>query len=217
MREPFLRRASSYDELWHQIDYRTLELPERFNLGIACVDEQDPSAHALTVVNPDRTHQSYTFGDVKDQANRLANVLAGLGIAKGDVVALMKPASIETAVAYTAIFRLGAVALPMSSLFGPDAIAFRVNHGQAKAVLTSAANAPKVREAIAGSDVKVIVIGGGAEAGELSYEDALAAASADFEPVNTHHEDPAFLIYTSGTTGDPKGALHAHRQVFGQI
>ena len=46
MREPFLRRASSYDELWNQMDYRTLDIPERFNLGIACVDEQDQSAVA---------------------------------------------------------------------------------------------------------------------------------------------------------------------------
>src|SRR3954452_12118125 len=137
MREPFLRRASSYDELWHQMDYRTLEIPERFNLGIACVDEQDPSAHALTVVAPDSSHQSYTFGDVKEQANRLANVLRGLGIGKGDVVALVKPASLETAVAYMAIFRMGAVALPMSSLFGPDALRFRLEHGEAKAVVTA--------------------------------------------------------------------------------
>ena len=77
MRQPFLRRASSYDELWSQMDYRTLDIPERFNLGVACVDEQDPSAVALTVVAPDDSHRSYTFGDVKDQANRLANVLNG--------------------------------------------------------------------------------------------------------------------------------------------
>jgi acetyl-CoA synthetase len=126
---------------------------------------------------------------------------------------------LETAVAYMAVFRLGAVALPMSSLFGPDAIKFRINHGEAKAVVCSTENAPKVREALAGGEraVKVIVVGGPAEAGEISYEDALAAASADFQPVETHHEDPAFLIYTSGTTGDPKGALHAHRIAFGQI
>jgi acetyl-CoA synthetase len=219
MREPFLRRASSYDELWHQIDFKTIELPERFNLGIACVDEQDPSARALTVVEPDRSSRSYTFGDVKDQANRLANVLAGLGIGRGDVVALVKPASLETAVTYMAVFRLGAVVLPMSSLFGPDALRFRMTHGEAKAVVTSAENADKVREALsdAGRDVTVIVIDGSPRAGEVDYRDALAEASAEFEPVDTHREDPAFLIYTSGTTGDPKGALHAHRIAFGQI
>ncbi len=219
MREPFLRRASSYDELWAQIDYRTLELPERFNLGIACVDEQDPAARALTVVAPDGSYRSYTFGDVADRSNRLANVLAGLGIGRGDVVALVKPASLETAVAYMAIFRMGAVALPMSSLFGPDALRFRLTHGEAKAVVTAAENADKVREAIAdaGLDVAVIVVDGTVRDAELDYEQALVAASPDFEPVQTDHEDPAFLIYTSGTTGDPKGALHAHRIAFGQI
>lgn len=199
------------------MDYRNLAIPENFNLGIACVDEQDPAARALTEVSADGSSRSYTFGDVKEQANRLANVLRGLGIAKGDVVALIKPQSLEAGVSYMAIFRLGAIALPMSSLFGPDALAFRLRHGEAKAVLTSAANAPKIREAIGDSNVKVIVIGGDAAPGELNYGDALAAVSPVFEPVVTHHEDPAFLIYTSGTTGDPKGALHAHRIAFGQI
>jgi acetyl-CoA synthetase len=218
MREPFLRRASSYDELWGQIDYRTMELPERFNLGVACVDEQDPSARALTVVAADDSYRSYTFGDVMDRANRLANVLAGLGIRRGDTVALVKPASLETAVAYMAIFRMGAVALPMSSLFGPDALTYRMVHGEAKAVITSADNAPKVREALAGrTDVTVIVVGGSAQDAEIDFDLAVDSASAAFEPVDTHAEDPAFLIYTSGTTGDPKGALHAHRIAFGQI
>jgi acetyl-CoA synthetase len=219
MREPFLRRASSYDELWRQIDYKTIELPEHFNLGIACVDEQDPTARALTVVEPDRSSRSYTFGDVKDQSNRLANVLTALGIGRGDVVALVKPASLETAVTYMAVFRLGGVVLPMSSLFGPDALKFRLTHGDAKAVVTSAENADKVRDALSevGRDIKVIVIDGSPRADEVDYHDALAAASAEFQPVDTHREDPAFLIYTSGTTGDPKGALHAHRIAFGQI
>ena len=86
-------------------------------------------------------------------------------------------------------------------------------------LVTSAENADKVREAFAdsGKDVKVIVVGGTPQPDELDYEQALTAASPEFEPVETHREDPAFLIYTSGTTGDPKGALHAHRIVFGQI
>ena len=144
-------------------------------------------------------------------------MLAGLGVGKGDVVGLVKPASLETAVAYMAIFRLGAVALPMSSLFGPDALAFRLRHGGAKVVLTSAENAPKVREAVGEGGAVLVVIGAGALPGEHAYDEALAGASAEFEPVITDAEDPAFLIYTSGTTGDPKGALHAHRIVFGHI
>jgi acetyl-CoA synthetase len=215
-RGPFLHRVASYDELWSQVDFRTFDIPERLNMGVVCVDEQDPAATALVVVAKDESATTYTFGDIKEQSNRLANALRALGVGRGDVVAIVNPASLETAVAFMAAFRMGAVALPMSSLFGPDAIAYRLGNSEAKAVISSAANAPKVREAAAGRDLTRIVIGA-PEQGEVSYAEALAAASPDFEPVDTASEDPCLLIYTSGTTGDPKGALHAHRFVYGHI
>ncbi|GAA5155205.1 acyl-CoA synthetase [Pseudonocardia eucalypti] len=212
-----LRRAADYQELWHQIDFATLDIPERFNMGVACTDVNDPSARALTVVNRDRTSRDYTFGEVTEQANRLANALIALGIGRGDVVGVVNPASFETGSAYMGLLRMGAVALPLSSLFGPDALRYRLDNAGARAVITSAANAPKVREALAGApDVPLLVIDGAGE-GEHDYRRALAAASPAFTPVETAAEDPAFLIYTSGTTGDPKGALHAHRIVFGHI
>ena len=217
MRSPFMKRVSSYEELWAQIDYRSIDIPQRFNLGVACVDDNDPDTRALTVVSRDRTSRDYTFGEVRDGANRLANALTALGIGRGDVVGVVNPQSFETGVAYMGLFRMGAVALPLSSLFGPDALSYRLGDAGARAVITSAANAPKVREALAGAGVPLIVIGGGPEAGELSFDEALSSASPEFTPVVTAAEDPAFLIYTSGTTGNPKGALHAHRIVFGQI
>jgi acetyl-CoA synthetase len=217
MKQPYLHRVSNYDELWKQVDFHTFSMPEQFNLGVACVDEQNQSARALEVVARDESHVTYTFADIKEHANRLANALRGLGIGKGDVVAIVNPASLETGAGFMGIWRMGAIALPLSSLFGPDALAFRLGHGEAKVVITSAANAPKVREALGDRDVKVVVIGGALAEGELTYEQALAEASADFTPVTTAAEDPCLLIYTSGTTGDPKGALHAHRFVFGHI
>jgi len=217
VKEPFLKRVSNYDDLWRSIDYRTLRIPSEFNVGVACVDDHDPSARALTIVERDRTSRDYTFGDVRDQANRLANALEAIGIGRGDVVAVVNPQSFETGVAYMALFRMGAVALPLSSLFGPDALRFRLRNAEAKAVIASAANAPKVREAVADAPLPVLVIGGEPEPGDYSFEEALAAASDRYEPVVTLAEDPAFLIFTSGTTGDPKGAVHAHRIVFGQI
>ncbi len=217
-RKPFLTRVGDYPGLWSQVDFHTMVIPERFNLGVACTDDQDPAATALIVVAPDRSHVSYTFGQVTEQANRLANALTALGIRRGDVVGIVKSASIEAGVAFMALFRMGAIALPLSSLFGPDALSFRLTHGEAKAVLTSVQNYPKVREALGvDSGLPVVVIGGEPEPGAYRYAEVLAAASAQFSPVDTAAEDPAFLIYTSGTTGDPKGALHAHRIVFGHI
>ena len=77
MVSPLLRPSSSYDELWRQVDYTTLEIPEQFNLGVACADRQDPAARALTVVAKDRSSTDYTFGEVTEQSNRLANALRG--------------------------------------------------------------------------------------------------------------------------------------------
>lgn len=216
-RAPFMKRVSSYEEMHAQIDHSTMQIPEHFNLGVACVDEHDPEARAMTTVNPDRTSQDYTFGDVKKMANQFGNALRSRGIGRGDVVAIINPQSIETAVSFMGIWRMGAIALPISQLFGPDALQYRFENSGAKAVIVTAKNEEAVREALGeGSDVVVIVIGAG-EGREDDFYAVLAAESDEAVPVDTLAEDPAFLIYTSGTTGNPKGALHAHRIVFGQI
>jgi acetyl-CoA synthetase len=218
---PLLRPASSYEELWRQVDFSTMDVPERFNLGVACADRQDPAARALTVVERDRSSRHHTFGELTEASNRLANALAALGIGRGDVVGLVSPASFATGVSFVAMFRMGAIALPLSALFGPDALRYRLRNAGAKAVVTAAANADRVREALddGGEQVPLLVIGSQEVglSGPESWDDALAAASPEFTPVDTAAEDPAFLIYTSGTTGDPKGALHAHRIVFGHL
>ncbi|HEY9415828.1 MAG TPA: AMP-binding protein [Pseudonocardia sp.] len=219
MPDPMVRPAPDFDSLWSQIDYTKMEIPERFNIGVACLDVNDPTARALTVVALDRTSQDYTFGEVTEQSNRMANALSALGVRRGDRVGVINPASFETAVALMGIFRMGAVALPMSSLFGPDALRYRIIDAGARAVVVSSANAPRVREALADSpDVQIVVVDGSPEGSrEHDFREVLAATSADFTPVDTRSEEPAFLIYTSGTTGDPKGALHAHRSLFGHI
>lgn len=175
MERPLLSPASSYDELWRQVDFATMGIPERFNLGVACADRQDPAARALTVVEVDRSSRDHTFGEVTASSNRLANALAALGVGRGDVVGLVSPASFETDVGFVAMFRMGAIALPLSSLFGPDALRYRLRDAGAKAVVTAAANAERVREALddGGEQVPLLVIGG---EGADSYEDALAAA-----------------------------------------
>ena len=141
MEHPLLSPASSYDELWRQVDFATMDIPERFNLGVACADRQDPAARALTVIEVDRTSRDHTFGELTESSNRLANALAALGVGRGDVVGLVSPASFETGVGFVAMFRMGAIALPLSSMFGPDALRYRLRNAGAKAVVTAAANA----------------------------------------------------------------------------
>jgi acetyl-CoA synthetase len=111
---------------------------------------------------------------------------------------------------------MGAIALPVSSLFGPDAIRYRLDDSGAKAVVVGEMNLVKVREALAGRETHpAMVVVGDAGPGEVAYAAALSAASADFRPAVTAAEDPCLLLYTSGTTGNPKGVLHAHRMFCG--
>lgn len=183
-------------------------IPTRFNMGVACADSQPPGRPALVAVDAAGRAAVYTFGDLTRRARRLANLLASLGVEKGDRVGVVVPQSLDTGVAHLAIWRMGAVSLPLASLFGPDALAYRLHDSGAKAVITSPDNFDKVREAA--PDLEVLVTG-------RHLDDLLAAASERHQPVDTAAEDPAYLIYTSGTTGPPKGALHAHRSLLGHL
>jgi len=114
-----------------------------------------------------------------------------------------------------ACYRIGAIALPISKLFGPEALYYRLRHSAAPAILIEAENVAKLdglRQAI-GTLKHVIVVGGTGDG--LSFDDLLAKGSPDLTVENTSAEDPILLMYTSGTTGNPKGVLHAHRYVLG--
>ncbi len=154
-----------------------------------------------------------TFGWLRETSNRLANVLRAQGVARGDRVALMLPQTPEVAAAHFAIYKLGAVALPIAILFGPDALAYRLQNSGAKALLTNAQGLAKL-EQVRGEvpDVTCVLAVDGAICPTL-----LARASSDFTAVDTGPDDPAMMIYTSGTTGQPKGALHGHRVLLGHL
>ncbi len=137
----------------------------------------------------------------------------------GDRVAILLPQVPETAIAHLAVYRSGAIAVPLFVLFGPDAIEYRLADSGAVALVTDVANWPKVaeiRERLPSLRTAVVVDGDGID-GTLDYGKATAAAAPDFPTVATAAEDPAIIIYTSGTTGPPKGALHAHRFLLGHL
>lgn len=184
-------------------------IPDRFNLGVACSDAHPPDDVALVAVDRSGTVTRHTFGDLADRSSRLAGGLSRAGIRRGDRVAVVAPQSIETGLSHLAIWKLGAVSLPLASLFGPDALAYRLSDSGAAAAIVSPGNVEKVREAA--PDLPLVVTGPGG-----SF-DALTAGRPLDQPADTASEDPAFLIYTSGTTGPPKGALHAHRSLFGHL
>jgi acetyl-CoA synthetase len=199
-------------------------LPPRFNIGVAVCDRWalDPTrtqAPALIVEGTDGAVQVTTFAALKVESDRMANVLAGLGVARGDRVALLLPQRRETAAAHVAIYKSGAIAVPLFTLFGQDALTYRLGDCGASVVLTDGANAARLMEAIAPLSPRpqVVVVDPGGPAGTHDLATLMTRASGVFTPVDTGPDDPALIIYTSGTTGKPKGALHAHRVLLGHL
>jgi acetyl-CoA synthetase len=118
-----------------------------------------------------------------------------------------------------AIFQMGAVALPLSHLFGPEALEYRMEFAGASVAFvepTTIANLWATKDKL--TQLKhVIGVGGARETGVHAYESLIQKANSNFEKTDTSSNDPALIIYTSGTTGPPKGALEAHRLIVGNI
>jgi len=207
-----------YDELYRSWRW---DVPQRFNIATACCRRwaADRSRFALYWEDESGATAKYSFWDIQQEANRLSNALAGLGVKRGDRVALILPQRPEMAIAYMAIFQMGAIALPLSHLFGPDALEYRMDFAGASVVFvepTTIANLWAIRDKL--PHLKhVIGVGGARESGVHAYEALIAKGSASFSPVDTLANDPALIIYTSGTTGPPKGALEAHRLIIGNL
>src|SRR5258707_2796993 len=180
------------------------DVPARYNMARACCGQwaDDRNRFALYWEDESGACAAYSFWDVQTAANRLSNALAGLGVKRGDRVAIILPQRPETAIAYIAIFQMGAIALPLSHLFGPDALEYRLAHAEASVALvepTTFANLWAVKDRVP-SLRHVIGVGGARETGVLGYEELLAKASRSFKAVDTAAGDPAPIRYFNGTT-----------------
>src|SRR5215213_2100303 len=170
-----------YDELYASFRWN---VPRRYNIAHACCGQWAPdrSRVALHWEDESGATAAYTFWDVQVAANRLANALAGLGVKRGDRVAIILPQRPETAIAYMAIFQMGAIALPLSHLFGPEALEYRINHAGASVAIvepTTLANLWAVKDRL--PELRhVIGVGGAREAGVHAWDPLLSRASTSF-------------------------------------
>src|SRR5689334_17299271 len=196
-------------------------VPAEFNIGQAVCGRHASAPSRLALLWEDETGLTarYTFRDLQSQANRLSNGLTGLGIGRGGKVAIVLPQRPETAIAHIACYQLGAVTVPLSFLFGPDALEYRLQNSEAKVVLCDPASLPglaAIRPALPALS-HVIGVAGARESWTEGWESLLASASDEFAAVATRATDPAVLVYTSGTTGPPKGALMPHQCLLGNL
>src|SRR5262249_16399803 len=138
-----------------------------------------------------------SFGWLRDHANRLSNALAGLGVSRGDRVAIILPQRPETAIAHIACYQMGAVAMPLSILFGPEALEYRLADSGAAVALVDSASLPnlaQVREKLPMLK-RVIGVAGARESWVEPWESLLEKASPRFAPADTAADEPALLIY----------------------
>ncbi len=207
-------RGVNYESL--RGDFRWT-LPQRLNMGALCADRHPTSARALIEHQPDGTTRERTFGELARLSNRLANALVALGITVGERVAIVLPQRVETGIAHLAIYKMGAVAVPLSGLFGPDALRYRLGDSGARVVITDAAHQDAIAEVSKDLGDVAIVVVDDASPGHQGFWELIQSAAERFEPAATGPDTPALLIYTSGTTGSPKGALHGHRVLLGHL
>ncbi len=188
---------SSYEEACAQHRW---EVPQRYNIAADVCDRHPRDKLAMVHEDFDGNVRRVDWGELQHASNQFANVLAAAGVEKGDRVAMLLPPTPETAAAFFGTWKVGAILLSMSVLYGDEGIRHRLTDSQAKVLVTNEANADRIERSLV---EQVLILD----------EELLAKGSPSFETLDTLADDPAQLYYSSGTTGLAKGILHAHRYI----
>ena len=188
-------------------------VPTNFNMAQVCSQRwaRQADANQRTAIiehHLQGEHRTYSYAQLQQAADALSLRLQALGVQRGDRVAIVLPQRFETAVAYIAVMQMGAVAMPLSLLFGPDALSYRLNDSEAVVALVDGASIEQVLQ-VQGECVALREV--------VRLDESQNSEANSFAPFVTQADDAAVLIYTSGTTGPPKGALIPHRALIGNL
>lgn len=196
------------------------EIPEFYNIAAATADRwaaETPDRVALIAEDEHGRATTTSFRSLQEEANRFGNALSALGVERGGRVALILRQTREAGVAHLGIYKVGAVAVPLSYLYGPATLEYILNNCRATAIVIGAEFIDRINEIRGHLPHLRHVIRVGGTGNDPSWESLLARATDRLTTATTRAEDPAMVLYTSGTTGPPKGALHAHRVLAGYL
>jgi acetyl-CoA synthetase len=172
-------------------------VPERYNIAADVCDKHPREKLAMVWERFDGERRDVDWGELQDLANQAAHVLRSNGVERGDRVAVVLPPTPETAAVFFGTWKLGAILLSMSVLYGDDGIAHRLGDSEPAVLVTDRANAHRF------DHPRLLILDDG----------LLDGAPSDPVATDTAADDPAQLYYTSGTTGLAKGIVHAHRYI----
>ncbi len=222
-----LIQTDSYEKLLKNFRW---EIPEFYNIGVDVCDKWaalEPQRLALIHVDENQNPNYFNFLDIQKLSNQTANLYSDYGVGIGDRVAVLLPQAPETAYAHIAAYKLGAISIPLFTLFGVEALEYRFANAGIKTVITNNEGLKKlVSIADKLTDLETVFCIQSLPQKNLisdryfrvvDFHRELQNQSDEFDVVSTKATDPAFLIYTSGTTGPPKGALHAHQALLGHL
>lgn len=215
----YSEKWESYDELRESFSW---EVPEMFNIADYVCDRwgSDAGRVAIFAENDEGDEQTYTFRQMRNVTNRLANYLASQGVSPGDRVAVNVPQKPESAFGHIAAWKLGAISIPLSILFGPDGVGYRLRDSSTTACIVDEGNVDTLREVNDELDHLETVLTVGdvtPQDDEVDFWSALDEHSRYFDSETTQATDDAIIVYTSGTTGDPKGTLLPHKTLLGNL
>ena len=195
----------------------TVDIPTHANIARDTVGRyaRGPRAEAIALIyeNEAGETRNYSFAELDNLSDRFAVALTELGVRRGEPVAVQTGQTPETAIAHLAIYKLGAVVLTLSQLYGANTVEHILNDAGARVIVSQRNSWNALRESWSRfTSLEHCIIAGGAEvAGEIDFADCLTKETVGFVAVETEAEEPALLLYTSGSTGMPKGMLHGHR------
>ncbi len=216
---PLLHDAGSYEAVRDAFEWN---VPDRINMAWQVCDrhaDATPEKTGLIVAGTDGKRREYSWLELQRLANKMANFMTAEGVERGDRVGILLTQSVEAAISHVASWKMGAISIPLFSLFGEEALAFRLKDSGARVIVTEAQHYHKI-EAIRDQlpELKLVLLtdGKGGD-GVRDLWQGLDKASDSFTNADTASTDPSYIVYTSGTTGNPKGALQGHRSLIGHM
>ena len=213
------QKIPSYNDLLDNFSFKSKTF---YNLGHE-LSEKNVLEHNKTAIE-DTNKNALTFSDISLYTNRLAKLLQDqYHIKKGDRVGVLISQSIENVLSHIALFKIGAISVPLFTLFQEEALLHRITDSKLKLIITEPSKYELITKLDSSISYDILIANSFTFSNDIipakhnDFKEFIFTSDDDYQVIHTKYTDPCLLIYTSGSTGPPKGALHAHSILDGHL